>query len=97
MIRVQRLVWDDWNVGHVARHEVAPEEVEQVCHSNPMASSVHSGRLRLVGSTLGGRLLTVILAGDAKAGVCYPVTARPASKRERQHFEAWQGEVGADG
>ena len=28
---VGRLIWDPWNIGHIARHDVTPEEVEQVC------------------------------------------------------------------
>jgi len=31
VIFMRRLVWDVWNVGHIARHRVDPEEVEEVC------------------------------------------------------------------
>jgi len=34
MIAIRRLRWDAWNIAHIARHAVAPEEVEQVCHGN---------------------------------------------------------------
>jgi hypothetical protein len=27
---IDHLVWDDWNREHIARHNVTPEEVEQV-------------------------------------------------------------------
>ena len=35
MIRVDRLIWDERNVAHIARHKVMPQEVEEVCHNNP--------------------------------------------------------------
>jgi hypothetical protein len=31
MIHIRRLIWDDWNIAHIARHEVSPDEVEEVC------------------------------------------------------------------
>jgi hypothetical protein len=34
MIFIRRLIWDAWNVAHIARHAVVPEEVEQVCHGD---------------------------------------------------------------
>lgn len=36
MLVVRRLVWDPWNVAHIACHEVTPEEVEEVCHGEPV-------------------------------------------------------------
>ena len=40
----------------------------------------------LVGRTDAWRMLTVILAPGAIPGAYHPVTARPASKRERLRF-----------
>jgi len=91
LTRVQRLTWDDWNVLHIARHEVTPDEVEQVCHGNPSTDSSHSNRLLVTGPTVTGRVLTVILAPAAGPAVYYPVTARPASKKERRRFDERQG------
>ena len=91
MTQVRRLTWDDWNVLHIARHNVTPDEVEEVCHGNPMTSASYAGRLRLIGPTNAGRLLTVILAPSDDAGIYYPVTARPASKQEHRRFEETQG------
>ena len=62
MLFVRLLVWDSWNVAHIARHDVIPEEVEEVCHGEPVTSGTDKGRLRVVGATRNGRMLTVILA-----------------------------------
>jgi uncharacterized DUF497 family protein len=86
MLSVRRLIWDAWNVAHIARHDVIPEEVEEVCHDEPMTSETYKGRLRVVGLTQSGRILTVILAPTPDAGVYYPVTARPADRKERRTY-----------
>jgi uncharacterized DUF497 family protein len=89
MLTIRRLVWDVWNVAHIARHHVIPEE-EEVCHGQPVASQTYKGRLRVVGPTYRHRMLTVILAPTDDAGVYYPVTARPADRKERRSYEQQQ-------
>ncbi len=83
MIFVRRLVWDSWNVAHIARHEVTPDEVEEVCHGEYIVRQTYDDRLLLIGPTLSGRILVVILGPTEKVGIYYPVTARPASRKER--------------
>ncbi len=83
MIFVRKLLWDAWNVAHIARHRVVPEEVEQVCHDAPFTSETYRGRLRVIGATPEGRILTIILAPSGKSEIYYPVTARPADRKER--------------
>ena len=90
MVYVRRLLWDAWNVAHIARHQVAPDEVEQVRHGLFVSSATYSGRLRLVGATRRGRMLTVILAPRGR-GVFYPVTARPATRKEWRYYQAQKG------
>ena len=87
---VDRLIWDAWNVAHIARHQVVPEEVEEVCHDQPMVSQTYGGRLRLVGPTAGHRFLTVILAPKGE-DVYYCVTARPADRKERRLYREQEG------
>jgi uncharacterized DUF497 family protein len=87
MLSVRRLIWDAWNVAHIARHRVIPEEVEEVCHDKPVTSETYKGRLRVVGLTRSGRILTVILAPTPDADVYYPITARPADRKERRNYQ----------
>ena len=86
MTDILRLIWDDWNIAHIARHAVVPEEVEQVCQGLPMFSETYGDRLRVVGPTRRRRMLTIILA-PKEAGFYYPVTARPASRKERRRYQ----------
>jgi hypothetical protein len=89
---IRRLVWDSWNVAHIARHDVTPEEVEEVCHSEPVVQIGNKGRSLVFGPTLAGRMLTVVLDPEPPdEGVYYPVTARPASRRERAIYTTERG------
>jgi hypothetical protein len=69
MLFVRRLIWDTWNIAHIARHDVIPDEVEEMCHGNPVTSQTYQGRIRVVGLTSRQRMLTVILAPTDERGV----------------------------
>ena len=92
MVNVRHLDWDDWNVDHIARHGVSRDDVEEVCHGTPTEDETYRNRLRLVGPTAVGNLLTVILAPQDEDGVYYVVTARPAAKKERRIYRERMGE-----
>lgn len=81
VVLIRRLTWDPWNVAHVARHGVSPDEVEQVCQGTPSTYTSYMDRLLLIGPTESGRLLAVVLAPEGE-GACYVITARPASRKE---------------
>lgn len=91
MFVIQRLTWDEWNIAHIARHDVFPEDVEEVCHNAPMVSETYNERLRVIGLTGGGEILTAILAPEGDS-VYYVVTARPASRKERQLYRGRKGD-----
>ena len=81
MINIRRLIWDAWNIAHIARHSVTPEEVEQVCHTDPVVQIGKKGRLLVFGPTDSGRMLAVILDKEEEKDMYYPVTAYKASKK----------------
>lgn len=86
MVHVRRLIWERWNVAHIARHNVSPDEAEEVCHGDPLVLQTYAGRLLLIGRTNTGRMLAVVLGPQGRS-VFYPVTARPASRRERALYQ----------
>ncbi|MBI2888172.1 MAG: hypothetical protein HYY02_13340 [Chloroflexi bacterium] len=61
-----------------------------MCGGSPMTSETNKERVRVVGPTLAGRMLTVILAPQGQ-DVYYPVTARPASRKERRRYQEVHG------
>lgn len=85
VINVNELIWDKWNIDHVARHKVVPTEVEEVCHSDFILEKSYKDRLKITGKTLAGKLLIVILDEERK-GVYYPITARMADKKEKKVY-----------
>ena len=90
MVRVDRLRWDDWNRQHIARHGVSPEEVEDVCRGSCIVRESYKGRLMLIGPNAAGRILVAVLDPEGE-GTYYPVSARPASRRERRIYAEEKG------
>jgi uncharacterized DUF497 family protein len=86
VLAVRRLVWDPWNVNHIARHDVSPEEVEQVCYGRHVILESYKERLLLIGRAQAGRMLAVILEAVAQ-DTYYVVTSRPTSRKERAYYE----------
>ena len=90
MIIVERLMWNDQNIAHIARHEVTTAEVEEVCHGAYEVFQTYAGRLTIVGSTSSGRMLFIVVV--PKGGGDYlPITARVADRKERQRYEIARG------
>ncbi len=88
MAYIKRLVWDEWNVAHIARHDVRPSEVEEVCQISPVFKDSYKGRQLVIGPTKLGRIITIAL--DPEPGIVnvyYPVTAHPASRQERRRYK----------
>ena len=86
---VKKIVWDEWNITHIARHQVLSNEVEEVCEDTPQAEAAEKGRLRLTGITIQGRVLSLFLDPELEDGVYYPVPARDASRKERKAYQEW--------
>jgi len=71
MLFVRRLIWDDWNVARIARHNVVPEEVEEVCHGTPVVLKTYADRLLVVGPPATSRMLSVVLDPEGRTNGVY--------------------------
>ncbi|NPV28345.1 MAG: BrnT family toxin [Firmicutes bacterium] len=85
MKRITRFKWDAWNVNHIARHRVRPEEAEEVFFNEPVFRRGRGGTRVALGRTDTGRLLTVIYA-DRPGSAVYVVTARDMDRKERRLY-----------
>ena len=91
MFAIRRLIWDDWNVAHIARHGVTPEDVEEVCQGSYLVRQTYEGRLMVIGPNAAGNLLSAILAPEGD-DTYYVVTARPSAKKERRIYRETKGD-----
>jgi uncharacterized protein len=83
---ISQLEWDDYRVEHVARHNVEPDEVWEVCE-DPLHLAHREGhnRYRLYGQTAGGRYLFVVLE-HSRGTVYKPITARDMTGAEKRGY-----------
>ena len=86
-------VWDSANIGHIAEHDVTPEEAEQVLENRPfdLSHQLRNGEERIVhlGETRTGRILRVVVA--PREGRLRVVTAWPADRKDRQLYVTQKG------
>lgn len=83
--------WDADNIAHIARHDVLPHEAEEALGDpDRIADESYSKngerRAIITGLTYDERLITVIITMRPGPRIRV-VTARPASKQERQDYE----------
>lgn len=90
MLVIRRLIWDSWNIDHIARHDVTPKEVDEACHSDHSVRETHEGRLMVISPARSGKLLAIVLAFKEE-GVYYPITAWPASGKLRRIYKQEHG------
>lgn len=83
---IKKLVWDEWNISHIVRHNVSPEEVEAVCKSKNLFNRWKNKLYRVIGQTEEGRYLTILLAKRLSQSY-FPVTARDSTDKERKSFK----------
>lgn len=78
--------WTEPAEVHIARHQVAPHEVEEVLYGRPRyVAAGRAGTQLVFGATAAGRLLLVVIAEALDGGVAI-VTARPMTDTENRTF-----------
>ena len=84
---LERLVWDDWNRDHIARHGVTLEEAEEVVNRAVVVRGTYKNRFQVIGPTRAGRMLAIVIGPvPGQPGAYYTFSARPDSRRERRHY-----------
>ncbi len=89
-MRIDRLLWNDYRIEHIADHGVDPEEVWEACH-DPYHIAHRKGRKRylLYGQTETGRYLFVVLERSIRSEF-EPITARDMNDQEKRAFRRLQ-------
>jgi uncharacterized DUF497 family protein len=80
--------WDVHNIGHIARHDVTPMEVEEVTGRRhvivPAAARRREKRWKLFGRTTAGRYVVVVFT--IRQDRMRTVTAYPMNQAERRIY-----------
>ena len=76
--------WIEWNIEHLARHGIDPEEAEDVVNgaSSPYPQRIAGHKLLVWGAGRGGRLLQVIFVIDVDE-TAFVIHARELTSREK--------------
>ncbi len=79
--------WNDWNVEHVARGAVSPDEAEMVIRGarSPFPRKIEEDKWLVWGRGRGGRFLQVIFVLDEDETV-YVIHARPLNDQEKRRL-----------
>ena len=83
---ISRLEWDDYRIEHIAKHNVEPDEVWEICE-DPLHFARRQGHNRYLvyGQTTDGRYLFVVLE-HIEDTTYEPITARDMTDREKRNF-----------
>jgi len=93
MVVVESLIWDDWNREHITRHDITPEEIEEVCHGKHQAKESYRSRILITGKTKAGRNLFIVLSPEDRnlkpygKGIYYVITAFEKEVTHDQHTD----------
>jgi uncharacterized protein len=92
-MRIDAFVWPQDRIEHIARHGVAPEEVEEACFGKSWVRRSKSEGANpvyyVMGQSDAGRyLFCVVIAFPDGNG--YPVTAREMTAKEKRRFRKWK-------
>ena len=92
-MRIQRFIWPQERIEHIARHGVTPAEVEEACFGQALVlrqkSKGENPVYYVLGQTEAGRYLfcVVIRFPDGNG---YPVTAREMTTKEKRRYRKWR-------
>jgi uncharacterized protein len=90
-MRIENLIWEgDGNVLHIARHNVTPEEVEEVCFGTYIYRREFPQKYVLSGQSSSGRYLNVVIERIGK-GSYRPVTAFEMNEGDKRTYRKRMG------
>ena len=86
-MEIREFDWDDDNIEHIARHQVSPDEVEDVAFDDePWIRRGKKGTRYMLGFTISGRYLFVVYVLKRK-GVARTITAMDMDSKTRKLYK----------
>jgi uncharacterized DUF497 family protein len=87
---ISELEWDDYNIEHIAQHNVSPKEVEELCFGLYIGEKTSGQRYILSGQTESGRYLNVVVERIG-GGLFRPITAFDMSESYKARYRKRTG------
>lgn len=84
---IESFDWDDHNIQHIARHDVEPDEVEEMFESKVHLTRGKDGRYEVLGRSAAGRYLFCVLESGCQGSRVRVITARDMAPKERRLFK----------
>ncbi|SFR18463.1 BrnT family toxin [Desulfoscipio geothermicus] len=91
-MEISQFIWNEDIIEHIAKHDVTPEEVEEVCFGRPLiiknkqATKGINPTYYALGQTDTGRYLFVVFI-YFKQGRAMVITARDMDQAERKYYK----------
>lgn len=86
---IHEIIWPKDRIEHIARHNITPQQFEEVCFGSPLIQRARQDGENpvyyVLGQTASGlHLLCIVIQFPSGQG--YPVTARPMTNQEKQRY-----------
>lgn len=84
-MKIDSLYWNDENIEHISKHNVNPQEVEDVCFGTHIIRREGDRRYILSGQSANGRYLNVVIERVSKE-LFRPITAFEMSENYKHRY-----------
>ena len=86
-MEIREFEWNDRNTEHIARHNVSPDEVEDVAFDDePWIRKGRRGSRYMLGYTIGGRYLFIVYSLKS-TGIARVITAMDMDEKTRKLYK----------
>jgi uncharacterized DUF497 family protein len=86
-MEITEFEWDDSNIEHILRHNVSPDEVENVAFDDePWIKKGRRGTRYMLGYTAAGRYLFIVYAIKSK-GIARVITSMDMDEKTRKLYK----------
>ena len=86
-MEIREFEWNDRNIEHIARHNVSPDEVEDVAFDDePWIRKGRKGARYMLGYTIGGLYLFIVYSLRSK-GIARVITAMDMDEKTRKLYK----------
>jgi len=82
---INAFIWDDFNIQHIAKHQISPNEVEEVLNRPYIITKEERKRHTIYGITLNNRMIIVVIESRDNDNY-YPITAYDMSSRQKKFY-----------